>query len=328
MKDAISVGIDIGGSATKISLLCGEDEVVLRGPYRKQPSLGELAAELSDLLDEVLGMGERQIERDEINAIGVSLAGPVNADGVLEHASNIPAMKGMKIGEWLPTVLGVKAEVLALTDALSAALCEHQRNPVSGRAIYLSMGTGLGGAVLDDGIPLVITRGTPGHFGHLDVSGGEEDAPMIAGSGRGSLEAYVGANMLREAGVPIDDPAESLDHDRMQVAIGGLARGIRILLAIYRPNYIYLMGGMSLVFEPALLQLRTMIADDLTPAAPEQWVVERAESSPFAASIGAASVAQAKYLRTRMRHEGMSETEIRIHQASRRKATTRESVSE
>ncbi|QDU35256.1 D-allose kinase [Poriferisphaera corsica] len=320
LKDVISIGVDIGGSATKMSLLHGEEEVVLRGEFRSRPGLAQLGDELSEMLDVLLGMSGGGLNREDINAVGVSLAGPVNADGVLEHASNIPAMKGLMIGDWLPGVLGVDLEALALTDALSAALCEHQRNPVAGRAIYLSMGTGVGGAVLDDGIPLVITRGTPGHFGHLDVSGGEDDAPMIVGSGRGSLEAYVGANMLRQAGVPLEDPEACLEHDRMQMALGGLSRGIRILLAIYRPNYIYLMGGMSMVFEPTLPLLRTMIADGLTPAAPEQWVVERAESGPFAASIGAASVAQAKVLRNCMKHDGMSETEIRIQQASKRKA--------
>ncbi len=306
-----------------MSLLVDDEVVVLRGEYHYRPSLSQLADEITRLLDMVLVKTDGARKRD-IVASGISLAGPVNSEGVLEQASNIPAMAGLNVREWLPATLGMDLDPLALTDAMSAALCEHQCNPVQGRAIYLSMGTGLGGAVLDDGVPLVITRGTPGHFGHLDVSGGELNAPQIPGSGRGSLEAYVGANMLRHAGVPIEQPEKAMGHPRMQKAVSALARGIRILLSIYRPNYVFLMGGMSAVFEPALPMLRTMVADGLAPAAPDHWLIERAVAGPFAASVGAASVAQAKVLRGRPANDGMTETEIRIHQASRRKAITSE----
>ena len=321
-QDAISIGIDIGGSATKMSLLHDDQVTTLRGGYHNSPSLRELAEELSDLLDDLLISSASSVTKQDIAAVGVSLAGPVNSEGVLEHASNIPAMAGLNVRHWLPNALGLDIEPLALSDALSASLCEHQCNPIPGRAIYLSLGTGVGGAVLDDGIPLVITRGTPGHFGHMDVSGGDPNAPRILGSGHGSLEAYVGANMLRDAGVPIDIPELAIDHPRMKQAIGGLARGIRIILAIYRPSHIYLMGGMSEVFEPHIDLLRELVDQNLTPAAPEDYTIDMAVSGPFAASIGAASVAQAKILRTHPANIGLTEAEIRIQQASRRKAIT------
>jgi predicted NBD/HSP70 family sugar kinase len=177
-----------------------------------------------------------------------------------------------------------------LTDALAAALGEREANPLPGRALYLALGAGVGGIVMQGGRPLLIARGTSGHFGHMDVSGGEKNAPATAAAGRGALEAYVGAEALRRAGVDLDAPA-GLGHPALAAALAALARGLRILLALYRPDHIVLLGGVGLKLGPLLPQLDAQVRDQLTTAAPAQFTLACGRAGYFAAALGAAAAA-------------------------------------
>jgi glucokinase len=214
----------------------------------------------------------------------------MNKRGVIEMAANLPVLAGVCIPDWAEATLRLGVPVTPATDANSAAACEHRRNPMPGRTLYLSLGTGVGGAVLDDGRPVIITRGTSGHFGHMDVSGGDPDAPSTPGAGRGALEAYAGFRTLEAAGVPFTSD-ERFDHPVMQAALAALARGLRILLAVYRPDHVVLMGGTVEIYSPALDKVKAMAEDGLTKAAPAKWTLSVGQADNFAAAIGAATLA-------------------------------------
>ncbi|MCC6681482.1 MAG: ROK family protein [Phycisphaeraceae bacterium] len=270
------LGIDIGGSCAKLALLrqSQQPRTLRSEAYGDDP--------IAVVRQAVVRLTQGRL--DEIAAAGISVAGPVDEQGRLLQAVNLPWLVGQLVSDWWCDLIGRKMPCRVLTDASAAALAEHAVHPVQGRAIYLSLGTGVGAAVLDDGKPLIFTRGTPGHFGHIDVSGGDPDAPYLPTCGRGGLEAYVGAQALRDA--------DRADHPAMRTAIAALARAVRIALAIYRPQQIVLMGGSAERFEPVLDELRQLISRDLTPAAPAQWDISISTVGPFAAALGAARCAQ------------------------------------
>ena len=277
-----ALGVDVGGSAVKMALLRGPDEpVTLRGEPHGSGSRSALTDAARTQLKQLLE--QANIKPGDIIASGIAVAGPIDDQGAVLQAVNLSWLEGTSVKQWLREVTESGLQPIALTDTVAAALAEHHLAPVSGRALYLSLGTGVGGAVLDDGRPVNITRGTPGHFGHMDVSGGAPDAPTLAACGRGGLEAYVGAAALRDA--------TGADHPAMRQAVAALARAIRILLAIYRPEHIVLLGGLAGHYEPTLPNLREQIADGLTPAAPPRWDIRCGRSDPFAAAIGAARAA-------------------------------------
>lgn len=282
------LGIDIGGSSVKMALVSdGAQPHTFRGEPHQMPSVEELSAGIVSSVEQLLK--QSGLTREAIGSVGVSIAGPMDANGVLEMAANVPAMAGVCIPDWIRKTLDMDIPAIGATDANSAAACEHRRNPMPGRTLYLSFGTGVGGAVLDDGRPVIITRGTSGHFGHMDVSGGDPDAPSTPGAGRGALEAYIGFRTLEADGVPFDQP-ERFDHPTMKRALKALAQGIRILLAVYRPDHIVLMGGTVEIFSPALDQVQAMANDGITQAAPAQWSLTVGQSDNFAAAIGAATL--------------------------------------
>lgn len=284
-----SLGIDIGGSSVKLALIRdGAKPHTLRGEPHQMPSVEALSAGIKTSFQRLLT--QSGVDRDEVGAVGVSIAGPMDAKGVLEMAANVPAMAGVCIPEWAEATLKLGVPVTAATDANSAAACEHRRNPMPGRTLYLSLGTGVGGAVLDDGRPVIITRGTSGHFGHMDVSGGDPDAPSTPGAGRGALEAYVGFRTLEAAGVPFTSD-ERFNHPVMRAALSALARGLRILLAVYRPDHVVVMGGTVDIYSPALDTIKAMADDGLTKAAPAKWTLTVGQADNYAAAIGAATLA-------------------------------------
>ena len=218
-----ALGIDIGGSSVKLALVCeGSEPHTMRGDPYEMPTLEVLTSRIRQTFDALLK--QSGVGREAVARVGVSVAGPMNKAGVLEGAANLPHLVGVSIPQWTEETLGLGVPVRPATDANSAAACEHRRNPMPGRTLYLSMGTGVGGAVLDDGRPVIITRGTSGHFGHMDVSGGEADAPATPGAGRGALEAYVGFRTLEADGVPVASD-ERFEHPTMKTCAGGAGAG-------------------------------------------------------------------------------------------------------
>jgi len=279
------VGIDIGGTSMKLAAVANDRApICLAGDPHARPTREALAEELRKSWRELLRRAGWSRAADV--AVGICVPGPVDDSGTLEAAANLAALVGVRIGPWVQDVLGLSRTPGVLTDALAAALGEYRACPLPGRGLYLTIGAGVGGMVLDEGKPLMITRGTSGHFGHMDVSGGQRDAPSTAAAGRGALEAYLGAAALRGAGVD-PDTVSDLSHPAMNQAMNALARGIRILLALYRPDRIVLLGGLGLKLAPLLPRLEQQVRDGLTTAAPEHFTLACGRVGYFAAALGA-----------------------------------------
>jgi len=289
-QEGLHVGIDIGGTAIKLAaVLAGRAPICRASDDYAHPNRETLERHLRKCWRELLAEVGPAAEAQAV--VGVCIAGPLGPDGVLEAAANLPALVGVQVGPWVQGVLGLARLPRVMTDALAAALGEYRANPLRGRTLYLALGAGVGGMVLDDGRPLLVTRGTPGHFGHIDVSGGQGDAPSTAAAGRGALEAYIGAEALRRAGVDLDAPAD-LGQPALAAALAALARGLRILLALYRPDHIVLVGGVGLKLQPLLRQLEVQVRDRLTTAAPAHFTLACGLAGYFAAALGAAAAAE------------------------------------
>ncbi len=56
----------------------------------------------------------------------------------------------------------------------------------------ISLGSGVGMSVLDDGVPLAVDENSPGHLGQINVSL-DSNPPIGPDGGAGGLEAYIGA---------------------------------------------------------------------------------------------------------------------------------------
>lgn len=185
------VGIDIGG--TKIAGgVVAEDGTIIE---RLRVSTPE---DTSELADAVADMARELASRHEVQAVGVAAAGFIDASrSVVIHAPNI---------DWTNEPLRAKLEdrigrpVTLENDANAAGWGEYRFGAGQGSTnmVMLTLGTGVGGAVITDGKLLVGGNGIGGELGHIRfIRGGR---PCGCGQS-GCLEQYASGRALqREIG--------------------------------------------------------------------------------------------------------------------------------
>lgn len=191
-------GIDIGGTAVKIGLFSGQGEMLARWeiPTRKGDKPDGLLADIKAALDGCLA--ERGIRREDVLGSGITAPGPVTEDGILHGTVNIG---------WGDVALGAEAErILGLgkvrigNDARVAALGEYAYGAGKGAKsmLMITLGTGVGGGVIQDGHILTGYHGVAGEVGHMTVDP-YETASCTCGK-KGCLEQYASATgMVRVA---------------------------------------------------------------------------------------------------------------------------------
>lgn len=316
----LAVGIDIGGTSTKVVLLsvcatgdggggprrAGRATVVASGQSSRysRPDAQAIFAAVAEAAAEPARAAAERLERDGAGVAGIGLCCP----GVVEPGAravsrsvNMPGLVGVPLDELAASAVPGRTGRAALcSDALAAATdWWAETGEPRGRLLAISLGTGVGASVLDDGVPLHVCGTSPGHLGQVDV-GPIASAGQLAGAvaepvgpdgGRGSVEAYLGLPALRDrygSGL-----GEWFKHPRLDdPPIVALTRVLRIAHAIYRPQQIAVLGGVGLALgrAPVAGALRGAVADQLTSLARPEWTLRFARHMLHAAA-GAARLA-------------------------------------
>lgn len=259
------MGIDVGGTSVKTAWLDSAGREIARGqskPYVR-PTLETLQHAIHDAIpqDAPAGMD-----------VGVCVPGATDEAGErVTRSVNIPALDGVAIVDLVPPRLHPN-RIRCFTDVFAAGFDVFTSERLTGRLLAISLGTGVGAAVLDDGALLKVTGRSSGHFGQWDVTVHESgrEAPIGADGGRGSVEAYLGrAGLVARYGVPAEELSSRVRAgDAPMLA---LAHAIRIAHAVYRPAHIRLLGGLGVRLGEQLPALRAVIADGLTGLALPDW---------------------------------------------------------
>ena len=161
------IGIDFGGSGIKaapVDLIMGEfsaDRERIDTPAQSSPkAVAKVMAELLERFPQ------------SSSAVGVTIPGVVRKGGVVASAANIDkSWIGTDADDLLSEHLG--REVHVINDADAAGLAEEKfgaGRDNSGVIVLLTFGTGIGSAVIHNGVLLPNTE-----FGHLEVGGKEAE---------------------------------------------------------------------------------------------------------------------------------------------------------
>jgi predicted NBD/HSP70 family sugar kinase len=282
----LALGIDIGGTSVKTALLRdGQTIATGQSPPYSRPNADQLRAALAHAAP--LPAMPRP------DAVGLCAPGLFDpASGTITLAANLPGIVGLPLVTLAHAIAPDLPAPRIVTDAHAAAFDlwhEERRNEqLSGRLLALSLGTGVGACVLDNGEPLLVSGRSPGHLGQIDVTV-HEPAPVAPDGTRGSLEAYLGLHALRARYAAPDHqlPARIQPGEPPFTA---LVRALRIATAIYRPDHIRLLGGVGVRLASQVHVLRSAVQDALTPLARLGWTL-RAGTSDFHAACGAARLA-------------------------------------
>jgi glucokinase len=177
---------------------------------------------------------------------GVALPGVWDPDTtVMRKAVNLPRLEGTCLRDMFADALGRPVRLEA--DVNAAAWGQYQRtSPRPQRLLYLSLGTGVGGAVVLDGMIQRHTRGGAGHFGFLIVDT-TPGAPAGRNNVPGCLSALAAGPALHYAATgELDNAAigaEPLADIILNRAAQALAVACMNLVHIYAPEVILLGGG-------------------------------------------------------------------------------------
>ncbi|MBI4925208.1 MAG: ROK family protein [Bdellovibrio sp.] len=148
------------------------------------------------VLNQLVTVGEKLIaEFPRVSRIGIASAGPLHVKrGVLISPTNM--MVGKKSIGVIPVVSflknALKLPVYLENDAAASILAEHWVGAAKGykNAMILTLGTGLGTAVLVDGKLIRAGRGLHTEAGHLIFNPADKTAPCGCGN-FGCAEAYL-----------------------------------------------------------------------------------------------------------------------------------------
>ncbi|MGW4404106.1 ROK family protein [Nonomuraea sp. NPDC004702] len=203
----VVLGIDIGGTKTAAALIPasatgGETEIHL--PARvPTPAEGGAAAVLAAALE----LAEDRLTQAraagmDVIACGVGSAGTIGDNGVVTHATDaLPGWRGTDLATAFTQRLGLPVTVLNDVHAWALGEARHGAARGSRLALVLTIGTGVGGALVRDGELLRGRNGMAGSLGHTPAvlpPNADADRPCPCGA-TGHLEAYASGPAILSA---------------------------------------------------------------------------------------------------------------------------------
>lgn len=312
----VRIGVDVGGTKTAAALV-GDHGLV--GPVVTLPtdtaSATALISGIAGLIEQVAAAAP-----EPVATVGLGIAGLVDHDrGRVLFAPHLP-LRDAPVAADLETATGFTVRLE--NDATAAAWGEYVLGAGQGAQSFLmvSVGTGLGGGIVMNGVLMRGAWGLAGEVGHVRFS--DDGHPCACGAtgcweqyasgnalGRRAREAVIaepgaGAAILAAAGGSIDGVdghavAHALDQNdvlarRLIAAVGhDLGEGLAGLVAVLDPEVVVVGGGVSahgdLLIEPAQAAMAARLVGHAHRVVP---TLRAASLGGDAALIGAALAVQ------------------------------------
>jgi glucokinase len=263
-----AIGVDLGG--TKIHAAVVSPEGVVFSEHRLPTDVG---GGPTKVVDDIVRAVRDELDADlsVINAVGVGLAGQVNAEtGVVRSSPNLK-WTDFPFAERLQQELGVPVAVE--NDVTTAAWGEWRHGAGQGidDLLVLYVGTGVGGGIVSDGRLLAGARGMAGEVGHMTIAAGGRQCSC---PNRGCLEAYVGGWAIAERAVEAVVASRDAGRGLLEMARGeeltarrvaeAAAAGDELALEVIYETGQYLGAGLTgliHIFNPARVILGGGVID-------------------------------------------------------------------
>jgi glucokinase len=257
------LGLDVGGTNIRVGCFDGAS-VTMLDPLSTPQNYPDFLRALLRAFDQALASLKGPIER-----VGVGIPGVV-MDGNTMWVPNIPALNGQALAHDLEQIW--QARTRLGNDAQMALLGEAWRGAAMGchSAVLLSMGTGIGGAILYGGKIVRGARQSAGAFGWLTQDPHDPGHPD-----HGPLERRASGTALGLLASSLTPPLTSAqliqqarqgDATCLKVLDGvgrALGAAIASLVSVLDPEVLLISGGLSEAFdllEPALFAAQQRLA--------------------------------------------------------------------
>lgn len=259
------LGIDWGGTYIKAGLVNNRGKIVKKRVY--------VSADFKKkqvFIDKIKWLAE-SFSKFKIKGIGIGAPGIINIKkGFIYYLPNIPGWKNYPLQSILRERL--KLPVFINNDANLFALAESRLGAAKdkSRAIFLTLGTGLGGAVTLDG-KILQTEVSAAELGHIPIS---LSGRRCSCGGQGCVETFLGASFLlarykqlKKNKANIEEVKEIFDK-----ALAGEKEAL-IVWKEFSKNLGRFLAGMVNVFNPQVIVLGGGVAGAFRLFKPLVWQV-------------------------------------------------------
>ena len=260
----MKIGIDLGGSHIGIGIINENGKIIEK---RETELINEKENNIQEFIKSYISYNVKELIQnyDDIKIIGVASPGtPKN--GKITTLVNL-GINELDIKEIISNVCNLPIRLC--NDAKCAGLAEKQYGSLKkySDAVFICLGTGIGGAVFLDN-KLLIPRRNPGfELGHMII---EKDGKLCNCGKKGCFETYCSMKRLKnelidEMSLPKDIPSQQLlqtlkkrkkEENVKQIVntyIENLIVGLSNIIDIFEPEAICL-GGSFVYFEEVLYE--------------------------------------------------------------------------
>ena len=219
MKKEVVLGIDLGGTYTKLGLVTKTGGILnnsrfdtnARMPF--QDFLKKLESEVNDLKS---NLGPEQ----QLIRIGIGAPNANPQSGNMENPPNFKWGRSVPLAKSVEKIFDLP--VVLTNDANAAALGEMEYGLGKGMKnfVVLTLGTGLGGGIINNGELLTGEHGMAAELGHVNVDSNPNARQCNCGL-KGCLETYVSVTGIRRTIFELiskmtdDSPLRSISFDEM-----------------------------------------------------------------------------------------------------------------
>lgn len=301
-----AIGIDFGGTSIKMGVVIGK-QIIDEAP----PILPKNFPEPSDLIEEIAQQISKLRQRhDDISAIGCGVPGFVDTPtGRIHNLTNVPGWKDIPLRDLLHQKTGLPCVVE--NDANAMGVAEWRLGAGAGyqHLVCLTLGTGVGGAVIVNGQLVRGARFVAGELGQASI---HYAGRLGAYNNPGALEDYIGNNEFaadaklayHNAGIVRDlddctpaalDAAASTGDTIALACWDDFAKKLACILAnccwILNPEAFVIGGGISKAGDTLFTPLKKHLLGQLSEPFKAHLNIHSAQFSNEAGIIGCAILA-------------------------------------
>jgi len=291
------LGLDVGGTAIKLGRFLQNGTLLAsRSVATPQPAVpGAVTMAVEEAV--------RELDPDgRAGVVGVGVPGPTDSAGrVARTAINLPGWEEVPLVDWLEPRL--QRPVTLMNDASCALLGEAWRGAAHGcrDVLLLTLGTGVGGAVMLDGHLFQGAHGAAAEPGLICM---DPAGPACNSGNQGSLEQYCSlAGLRRISGRSPEELAEEgARGEAMALEVWReygrrLGVGLASLIYVLTPSMVLLGGGLSAAIDLFLPATWEEIKRRVLAVSREGLTIRRCALGNGAGRLGAAWVARERFPR-------------------------------
>jgi glucokinase len=300
---ALSIGIDVGGTNIRLGVFTG---LKLIDETRFQADFSRLCKDHApdEAWQKILRVTANAIQsvitkHPDVQTIGIGFPGFINPQTqLISQSPNLPGIKNVNLAADLSQLIGKK--VIVENDANAAAFGEYSlAGKPEGGLIYLCLGTGVGGGIVDASGKLYSGQhGVAMEVGHIIIEAngrqcgcGNKGCMEQYASASGVTISYFNATQQQLTAHKIADLAKSGDKQAIaayDVAANALAQTLASIAKVIDVKNVVIGGGLTGAWALMQAAFNQRLEADLIPILRGKITVNISTANDTAGMLGAA----------------------------------------